>query len=104
MSIVASYTRQQWAEIGEWAGVEPSTDGVCLLFREEDDPADDILPVVVRIDPATRQPWPEDAAPLPDVPFRFYERDSDNGTNLWEFVEEGADQSAHVRIWFHPKQ
>lgn len=94
MSIVANYTREEWYAGGEWAGVGADIDGVSLLFREEDDEEDDVLPVTVRIDPATRKPWPEDAGLLPDVPFRYYRR----AGNGWELDDEGADQSPHQRI------
>ena len=97
MSIVSSYTREQWYAGGEWAGVEPYVDGVVLLFREEESEEQDVLPRVVRIDPQTRKPWPEDAGALPDVPFRYYTRDEDN-EKCWFLEDEGADQSAHERM------
>lgn len=100
MSIVASYTREQWYANGEWAGVEPEVDGVCLLFRVEDYEEDDVLPVVVRVDPDTGKPWPEDAGELPDVPFRYFKRYG----KTWAFESEGADQSAHRRILLRRKQ
>lgn len=100
MSIVASYTREQWYAIGEWGGVGAEVDGVCLLFRVEDCEEDDILPQVVRIDPFTGKPWPEDAGELPDVPFRYFKRYG----KTWAFEGEGADKSAHSRIMLRRKR
>ena len=78
MSIVSSFTRDQWYANGEWAGVELYVDGVVLLFREEEDQDQDILPVVVRIDSDTGKPWPEDDKELPDVPEDEPEEENQN--------------------------
>lgn len=95
MSVVASYTREQWEALGGWRGVDVSVDGVTLLFREEDSSEDDVLPVCIRIDPATNKPWPEDRGlVLPDVPFRYYRREG----RQWVLEAEGADQAPHERI------
>jgi hypothetical protein len=98
MSIVTSYTRTQWEGQRGWHGVDPTqTDGVILLFREEDDPSTDVLPRVVRRDPNNGwQIWPEDAEPLTPVPYRYYRRRDDG--NGWELDDEGADLAAHQQI------
>ena len=97
MSTVVSYTREQWEQGDGWQGVPAYADGVILLFRDDDYAEDDVLPICVRLDPATSyKPWPEDAGPHPDVPFQYWQRsDSGNGFTL---IEEGADQSAHTSI------
>ena len=97
MSIVSSFTRDQWYANGEWAGVELYVDGVVLLFREEEDQDQAILPVVVRIDSDTGKPWPEDDKELPDVPFRYYSRDDEN-PKRWFLEDEGVDKKANHRL------
>jgi hypothetical protein len=96
MSIVASYTREQWEALGGWRYVDEFNDGVSLLFREEDDPEQDVLPVCIRIDSATGKPWPEDEnIELRDVPYRYYKR---VWGNQWVLEAEGEDKTPHSRI------
>ena len=102
MAIVQNFTRLQWEEVGGFFNVEPIVTGVCLLFREEDMPDQDILPITVRISSETGMPLSEqDDTPLPDVPFRYYIR-MDKSSTEWELIDEGEDQSAHEEIVVYP--
>ena len=97
LSIVESFTREQWEFSGGWGAVAHYIDGVTLLFREDDDPENDVLPVIIRRDPENGWAvWAEDLHlfPLPSVPFRFYRR-TDIG---WDLESEGADIQCHQTI------
>jgi hypothetical protein len=99
MSIVSSYTRAEWEQQDGWKGVEAYVDGVMLLFREQDNAEDDVLPQTIRIDRATGRPWPEDVlTELPNVPWRYYRRREEGGGGGWELWEEGCDRSPHQKI------
>ena len=97
MSVVKVVTRDEWECSGGWRSVETYVNGVVMLFREEDDPTQDVQPCIVRKNHAG-DVHPDDSTPLPDVPYRYYERD-DEHADTWHLMDEGeAYPNAHKTI------
>lgn len=98
MSISSFYTRNEW--VG-WEQVKPYVDDVILLWREEDNPEDDVAPRTVRVDPNNGyQPWPEDSEPSPAIPFRHYTREEEG----WVLFDEGVCADVSVNLITLPRE